>query len=125
MANQEYRGDTAAPKDVAAKQTQAPAVATKEPTRKFKLLRGQFMRRESPVDHENPSGGWVTYRAGEKDVIEMTDKQAHNYGRKWLAPISDGGVIEMNEEQAKYVADMKIIAQRARENLNRASRHVG
>lgn len=71
-------------------------------TRRYRIIRSSYTRREGNGEQAK----FVHYRAGSNDVIEMTDKQANTFGRKYLVEISAGGIEKPTEEQRKIIESM-------------------
>lgn len=72
------------------------------PTRKYRIIRSSYTRQEGEGDKRK----YVQYRAGSNDIVEMTDKQADTFGRKFLVEISPGGIEKPTEDQRKIVESM-------------------
>lgn len=80
----------------------------KAPTRKYKLLRGSYTRKEYPNGMEN-KGVHVLYAAdvpGIPSIVELTEREAHSLPQwpSYLAEVSSGGIVQMRPEQEKYLA---------------------
>jgi hypothetical protein len=73
--------------------------ATVEPTRKYRIIRSSYTRQEGKGDNRR----FVHYRAGGNDIVEMTDRQADRFGRRFLVEISPGGIEKPTEEQRKII----------------------
>jgi hypothetical protein len=83
----------------------APAGLTS--VRKYKILRGNYSRREFR-DSSDKKGQFVNYRAGsERDELLMTDAEADKFGRRFLAEFSEGGIFKPTKEQVQYTEDMR------------------
>lgn len=78
-----------------------------ETKRRYKILRGQYARREFK-DSNDKEGAYVHYRAGSSmDTLVMMDSEALKFGTKYLAAISDAGVILPTQEQQQYLTAMQ------------------
>lgn len=78
-----------------------------ENKRRYKLLRGQYARREFKDDSDK-EGTYVHYQAGSiLDTLVMTDSEALKFGTKYLAAVSDSGVIMPTQAQMEYIEAMK------------------
>lgn len=77
-----------------------------DPTKLFKILRGQYTRRENRT--ANDAGAHVHYQAGtDNDMVEMTENEANKFGRRFLAEVSAGGIVKPSLDQIAYLEDQE------------------
>lgn len=81
-----------------------------EPTRTYRILRGQYTRRE--FAQGDKKGTHVHYVAGSRDKLEMTDAEADKFGRRFLVEVTGGGLEKPTAEQTAYVESQAKVARR-------------
>lgn len=74
-----------------------------EATKKFRLLRGQYTRPEG----EEGKQKHVHHIAGtDTDVVDLTEKEVEQLGRRFLLEVTDGGIEKPTASQTAYLTDM-------------------
>jgi hypothetical protein len=82
-----------------------------EPKRCYRILRGQYTRREYATGDKK--GAFVHYAAGtSRDTLEMTDAESERFGRKFLVEVTSGGLEKPTQEQVAYVESQKRVSAR-------------